>query len=563
MNKTKKAIVIVGILLPLLLGTAISTIQAAPAQSANKVFLGLSGYPTSTGQLDNIISTMQANGLNTYRMSANPAWSGGPHPYHEDFVQYFLDHSSYTIIVDRNHLYPPTEASATSARNNWNTIRNSIFEVLEAYPNNQRVFVELINEYISSDFYPLMQSLVDEIRAAGYTNPLIVDKWNQAWTVIDDPLDNTYQGYHFYFNSWSPSGALSQMQTAQSKGIKLINTEVGADFNEYNSFTSATVSELNEFLSQTASMGIGNTVWMNENQNNMPKYNSLGLAFPAVTAPQSGTSPTPTPTSTPTSTPRPTATPTATPTSSPTPSPTVTPTPTTTPKPTTTPQPTATPTPKPTPTPTTPPPTTSTAFADGFESRSTGSWSRTITTYKDTVSVSSSSPCEGQYHARFYTSGSTSTRENAYLRKSITSQDVYASADFRIVSSTTGTRILNDNGDRFYVLRFSDSSGNDIALAGVRREDGVNKWMLFAGNTYKTSAAVSVSTDRWYNVELHWDAQKTLAEMFVNGVKILEIKINVNTTANTTVANAEMGILYTYSMQHPMLIYGDCFKLST
>lgn len=113
------------------------------------------------------------------------------------------------------------------------------------------------------------------------------------------------------------------------------------------------------------------------------------------------------------------------------------------------------------------------------------------------------------------------------------------------------------------MLRFSDSSGNDIALAGVRREDGVNKWMLFAGNTYKTSAAVSVSTDRWYNVELHWDAQKTLAEMFVNGVKILEIKINVNTTANTTVANAEMGILYTYSMQHPMLIYGDCFKLST
>lgn len=176
------------------------------------------------------------------------------------------------------------------------------------------------------------------------------------------------------------------------------------------------------------------------------------------------------------------------------------------------------------------------------------------------MSVSSANPCEGQYHGRFYTSGSTSTRENAYLRKSINSQDVYASADFRIVSSTTGTRILNDNNDRFYVLRFSDSSGNDIALAGVRREGGVNKWMLFAGNTYKTSLAVSVSTDRWYNIELHWNAQETIAEMFVDGVKILEI--DVNTTANTTVANAEMGILYTYSIQHPMLIYGDCFKLS-
>jgi hypothetical protein len=567
MNKPKQVIVIVGILLPLLFGTAISTIHAAPPQSANKVFLGLSGYPTSTSQLDNIINMMQANGLNTYRMSANPTWSSGPHPYRQDLVQYFLDHTSYTLIVDRNHLYPPTEASATSARNNWDSVRNSIFEVLEAYPNNQRVFVELINEYISSDFYPRMQSLVDEIRAAGYTNPLIVNKWNQAWTAINDPLDNTYQGYHFYFNSWSPSGALSQMQTAQSKGIKLINTEVGADFNEYSSFTSATVGELNEFLSQTASMGIGNTVWMNENLNNMPRYQTLGLTFPTVAAPQSSTTPTPTPTATATpqptasptptatSTPRPTATPTLTATA--TPNPPVTPSPTSTPKPTTTPQPTATPTP--TPTPSIPTPTT--LFEDGFESKSTASWTQTVTTAKDTVSVSSVNPCEGKYHVRFYTSGSTTTRENAYLQKSITSRDVSASADFRIVSSTTGTKILDDNGDRFYVLRFSDSSGNDIALAGVRREGGVNKWMLFAGNTYKTSSAVSVSTDRWYNVELHWNAQKTLAEMFVNGVKILEI--DVNTTRNTTVANAEMGILYTYSIQHPMLIYGDCFKLST
>jgi len=244
-------------ILPLCFGLATFTANAAPVQSANKVFLGLSGYPTSTGQIDDIIDTMEANGLNTFRMSANPAWSGGPHPYHEDFVQYFLDHCSFTIIVDRNHLYPPTEASATSARNNWDTARDSVFEVLEAYPNNQRVIVELINEYISNDFYSRMQSLVTEIRAEGYTNPILFNKWNQPWTAINDPLDNTYQGYHFYFNSWSPSGAISQMQTAQSKGIKLINTEVGADFNEYSAYTTSTVSEVNQFLSQCASMGIG------------------------------------------------------------------------------------------------------------------------------------------------------------------------------------------------------------------------------------------------------------------------------------------------------------------
>lgn len=521
----KKAVVIVGVLLPLLLVSTLATTQSASVQSANKVFLGLSGYPTSTYQLDSIITTMQTNGLNTYRMSANPVWSSGPHPYHGDFVRYFLDHSSYTIIVDRNHLYPPTETSASSARDNWDSVRSSIFEVLRAYPNDQRVFVELINEYISSDFYPRMQSLVDEIRAAGYTNPLIVNKWNQAWTIIEDPLDNTYQGYHFYFNSWSPSGALSQMQTAQSKGIKLINTEVGADFNEYRSYTTSTVSELNQFLSQCANMGIGNTVWMNENLNNMPTYQNLGLDFPTVVSPQ------------------------------PTSSPTSSPTPTSTPSPTSSPQPTVKPTPTPTPT----TPTTTTTFNDGFESRSTSSWTQTVKTYRDTVTVSSYNPYEGQYHARFYTNGNSKV-ENAFLQKDINIKEAYASANFRIIGSVTGTRILNDNGDSFNLFRFTDSNGNEIASAGVRRESGVNKWVLSASNSYKTSSAASVSTDKWYEVELHWEGQQTMAELLVDGVKILEIDVNTN---NTTVAETEMGIINAASIGHQLLIYGDCFELST
>jgi hypothetical protein len=546
MNKTKKVIVILGILLPLLCATAFSTIQGANPQSANKVFMGLSGYPTSTGQLDSIISAMQANGLNTYRMSANPQWSVGSHPYNKAYVQYMLDHTSYTIIVDRNHLYPPTEDSATTARNNWNTVRNSVFEVLQAFPNNQRVVVELINEYISSDFYTRMQGLVTEIRAAGYTNPILFDKWNQAWTPINDSLDNTYQGYHFYFNSWSVSGAISQMQTAQSKGIKLINTEIGADYNEHSAFTTSTVSELNQFLSQCASMGIGNTVWMNQNLDNMPTYQSLGLDFPTVSSPQPGT---PSPTAVPT--PKPTVTPSPTPMPTPTasPRPTVSPTPTASPTPTVAPTPTVSPSPTPSP--------TNVVFQDNFES-GTGSWTKTTLTAQDTVSAVNNNAYQGQFSARFYTSGSSSSRENAYLAKTISSQDAYSSAYFKI-GSTSGARILSDNSDRFYLLRFANSNGNDLALAGIRREGGVNKWMLFAGNTYKTSTAVSVQSNQWYNVELHWNAQKTLAEMFVNGVKILEID---TTASNPTVTSAEMGILYTYSVQSALTVYGDNFTLS-
>ena len=70
------------------------------------------------------------------------------------------------------------------------------------------------------------------------------------------------------------------MNTALSRGIKIISTEVGADFNEYRSFTSSTVGELNQFLTWCKEHGIGNTVWMNENLTNWPTYKALGLAFP-------------------------------------------------------------------------------------------------------------------------------------------------------------------------------------------------------------------------------------------------------------------------------------------
>ena len=246
-------------------------------------YIGLSGYPTSTSQINAILQVMEDNGLNIFRMSFNPEWMRGPHPYHQEYVQYFLDHSSYTIIVDRNHIYPPTEEGAQTARDNWNTARNSVFQVLETWPNNPRVMVELVNEYVSTDFYSRMQSLVNEIRDAGYTNPVVVDKWNQPWTVISDPLDNVYQGYHFYFNSWSVNGAIQQINTALSKGINLINTEVGASYNEGKDFTTETVKELFNFLQQCTELGVGNTVWMNENIGNWPYYENFDFEFPKST----------------------------------------------------------------------------------------------------------------------------------------------------------------------------------------------------------------------------------------------------------------------------------------
>ena len=506
--KSKKAIVLLALILPLVLGIFVPSAQAAISQSNNKVFLGLSGYPTSTGQIDNIINTMKTYNLNTYRMSFSPNWASGSHSYHQEYIQYFLDHtpSDWTIIVDRNHLYPSTETSATTARNNWATVKNSIFEVLQKYPNNHRVIVELINEYVSSDFYPRMQALVNDIRSAGYTNPIVVNKWTQAWTLINDPLDATFQGYHYYFNSWSPSGALSQMKTAQSRGIKIINTEVGADFNEYKSFTTSTVTELNDFLKQTTSMGIGNTVWMNENLNNMPRYQQLGLDFPTVNSPQ---------------------------------------TPTTTP----------TPTPTQTPSPTQPPTSNDIVFEDGIESGDLSEWSGITTTSSDTVTARDYAPYEGDHHARFYTTGSSNSRENAYLSQKVNLQTATATGQFYFSSYLSST-ILRDNGDRLYLIRFVNSNG-DIALAGVRRENGVNKWTLYT-NEAKTSSAINIDLNQYHEVTLQWNAAQHTAELYVNGQKVLES----NTNSYTAVSRVDMGIISTYGVQNPTLIYGDNFVIA-
>lgn len=243
-----------------------------------KEYLGLSGYPTSTSEIDAVIDVMKSNGFNVYRMSFNPKWISGPHPYHVEYIQYFLSHSgsNISLIVDRNHLFPATEDSAKTARNNWATVKSSIFETLAAFPNNSRLMVELINEYVSSDFYSRMQTLDNDIRDAGYTNPIVVNKYAQDWAVINDS-GIIFQGYHYYMNTWNPSGAISNVKIALSKGIKLLNTEVGADSNEADNFTSQTVAELTTFLAQSALLGVGNCIWMHENLDNWQKYQSLHL----------------------------------------------------------------------------------------------------------------------------------------------------------------------------------------------------------------------------------------------------------------------------------------------
>jgi hypothetical protein len=355
-----------GFLLASILTVSVIFQSGVLGQSSAYDFLGFSGYITSQTELTSTIAIMESQNLNAYRVSFRPSWQiqdGSIKSYNTAFIDYLLSNTNFFVIVDGNHLYPPTEASAQDARNHWVEVRDRNFQTLEHYPNNTRVAVELINEYASSDYDTRIQALIDEIRNAGYTNPIVTNKLNTEWLKFSDPLNNTFQGTHFYFNTWSPASAMTQMKIASSIGIKkILNTEVGASYKEYKYYTQANVDALESFLSQSHALGIGNCIWMNNDAVNWQGYTQYGFDF---NTPASTPSPFPEPSSIPT--PKP----------SPTPKPTATPTPTSTSSP------------------------TSTLFVDSFESQKFDMWSGEGGAGSHSETVETRNPQQGNYNAKF------------------------------------------------------------------------------------------------------------------------------------------------------------------
>jgi hypothetical protein len=331
---TKKVSSIV--LLSILTLSFVPNVSQIFAQSNDFKYLGFSGYITSMLELANTIQLMNAQNLNVYRVCSRPSWNvseGDFRGYNTDYIDYLLANTNFLIIVDGNHLYPPSDTSSLDARDHWADVRARINQILFRYANNSRVAVELINEYVLDDYDTRIQGLIDDIRGTGYTNPIVTNKVDTPkWAKFNDTLDNTYQGLHFYFNTWNSTRAIDNLKIALSRGIRIINTEIGASNDEYKYYTQATVDDMELFLSQSQALGINNCIWMNNDTLNWREgYTKYGLNLnPPIT-------PTPTPTLTPT--PTPTATPSPTPTLAPSPTSTPTPTPEPTPTSTSTPQP--------------------------------------------------------------------------------------------------------------------------------------------------------------------------------------------------------------------------------
>jgi hypothetical protein len=197
-------------------------------------------------------------------------------------------------------------------------------------------------------------------------------------------------------------------------------------------------------------------------------------------------------------------------------------------------------------------------FEDNFESGNLNLWTGTVKSYGETVAVTHDEARQGTHSIRFTKTGSSRDRENAYLYKSISMQEAYANGYFRIDGST-GSEILTDAGDTVYFMRFTDGF-HSLARAGIRLDAGIVKWLLYAGGTYVTTHT-AVSADRWYNIELHWSAVEGLAEMFVNGARILQISVSSGYRINPR--SVEVGIISATRVQNQLTVYCDCFKLST
>jgi hypothetical protein len=239
--------------------------------------------PYALSSIDEVIAVMNAEHLNIWRMSFEPTFNDW-----QTFIQYYLDHCPYDLIVDPNHYYDQT----LMTNSQWDEATSRCLQILTAFSNYQdRLWIEPQNEQLT-DITSHTQSFVTAVRNAGFTNNIVSDVfWRptsitvafQKMATINDPLNKFWTGQHFYFDQISLSSAQKYMQQGLNLGLKLINTEIGADAREVDYFDQSEVNSLNSFMQWCADRGIGNTVWLMYGDYDYPFYQNFDLEFPIFT----------------------------------------------------------------------------------------------------------------------------------------------------------------------------------------------------------------------------------------------------------------------------------------
>ena len=205
----------------------------------------------------------------------------------------------------------------------------------------------------------------------------------------------------------------------------------------------------------------------------------------------------------------------------------------------------------------TPPPST-TLFADGFESGNFGSWTGTHFSSGETVGVVTSPVHSGLRSAKFTSNGSAGDERAYSYTRSVNVGEAYVRGHFYISSSLP----LTDKGDRFFLLRLAGIQ--DMAYAGIRRESGVDRWVVYVRNGinwygYVSNASAPLpQTGKWTCVELHWKMSETqgLVELYVNNVKIITVS-GINTSYYGNAKRVDFGLPYLRDVQKNIVVYAD------
>ena len=215
-------------------------------------------------------------------------------------------------------------------------------------------------------------------------------------------------------------------------------------------------------------------------------------------------------------------------------------------------------------TPPTPHPSTF-SFADGFESGNFASWTGTYFSSGETVGVVPSPVHSGLRSGKFASNGGGG-EEKACSYESIDLGEVYVRGYFYISSGLP----LIDNGDRLYLLRLAGTQiTQTFVYAGIRRDSGVDRWVLYVRNGanwygyVSNSSAPRPQTGKWVCVELHWKMSSTqgLVELYVNNVRIVTVS-GINTGYYGNAARADFGLPYAGSVQKNILVYADDARIS-
>lgn len=229
---------------------------------------------------DAVLDKMAEYNMDTIRLAMNNnAIQSGTRPYVPSIITYILETTNYIVISDPDHTFPQ------GTIDNWSYIPAIVSRCKEVIglgaDYGDRFIVEPWNEsmFDQSEMASFTQEIIDQLRAYGYTGWILYNLLNGHGAQY--PLNLTDSkvigGFHNYMNGSTPSYTMTLSRRFSDAGIRCVNTEIGASWEEYKDFNSENVQEITDFFKSAFDEGWHATencrkicplLWMSHNIDN-------------------------------------------------------------------------------------------------------------------------------------------------------------------------------------------------------------------------------------------------------------------------------------------------------